>query len=228
MHIIAYVFGLSYYMVLPISLLPPDGLRQLTQWAPTWRPTILINDCFAALDAVGPSLDALHGMAILVFLAGNLMQLQAHWQLARLSQPIVFPGSSDGRVPGAKGVAESQQQQQQQQQQQLSRFRGDKPRRVAGSSPDGPAALDMVLDPGPYRLPAGGLFEWISCPHYLAEMVIYTAFPMLLRAHNLLPWLILTWVVANLLLAAGPTHAWYKAHFKEYPSHRRAVLPMVF
>ena len=55
----------SYYVVLPLSLLPPDGMRQFTQFTkfePTWRPAILVNECFQALDAVGPSLDALHGL----------------------------------------------------------------------------------------------------------------------------------------------------------------------
>lgn len=86
--------------------------------------------------------------AILVFLAGNLMQLQAHWQLARLSRPVVIPGPDEAPGPAKNGPGSQQQ----------PRFRGDKPRRAAGNGLEGPAALSRVADPGPYRLPAGEHF----------------------------------------------------------------------
>lgn len=31
--------------------------------------------------------------------------------------------------------------------------------------------------------------------------------------------------VANLILAAVPTHAWYQEHFRDYPKHRTALVP---
>ena len=34
--------------------------------------------------------------------------------------------------------------------------------------------------------------------------------------------------VANLLLAAGPTHEWYKERFPSYPRQRRALIPWVY
>lgn len=34
--------------------------------------------------------------------------------------------------------------------------------------------------------------------------------------------------VSNLMLAAGPTHAWYKAHFKSYPEARKALIPFIY
>ncbi len=34
--------------------------------------------------------------------------------------------------------------------------------------------------------------------------------------------------VANLLLAAGPTHRWYRRHFRDYPARRRAIIPYVY
>jgi len=34
--------------------------------------------------------------------------------------------------------------------------------------------------------------------------------------------------VANLLLAAGPTHSWYKRKFEKYPPSRKAVIPFVY
>ena len=34
--------------------------------------------------------------------------------------------------------------------------------------------------------------------------------------------------VANLLLAAMPTHKWYLAKFSNYPKHRKALIPFVY
>ena len=34
--------------------------------------------------------------------------------------------------------------------------------------------------------------------------------------------------VANLLLAAKPTHVWYLEHFSIYPKHRRALIPYIY
>lgn len=43
---------------------------------------------------------------------------------------------------------------------------------------------------------AGGAFRFVSCPHYLAEMIIYLGFTMLLDTRQLLSWLPLLWVVS--------------------------------
>ena len=110
--------------------------------------------------------------AILVFLAGNLMQLQAHWQLARLSRAVVVPGPDEALGP-AKGGPGCQQQ---------PRFRGDKPRRAAASGPEGPAALSRFADPGPYKLPAGKLFcglQWLFCCFRRLQLLLLQLFFML-------------------------------------------------
>ena len=39
---------------------------------------------------------------------------------------------------------------------------------------------------------------------------------------------ILLMQVSNLLLAAGPTHQWYKRQFADYPKERRALIPWVY
>jgi len=48
---------------------------------------------------------------------------------------------------------------------------------------------------GGYRLPRGGAFELVSCPHYLAEIVIYAGLALVAGRGRLLPWLVLAWVV---------------------------------
>ena len=112
-------------------------------------------------------------------------------------------------------------------------------------------------------LSAGGPFNFVSCPHYLGEIVIYTGLALLAGSELPLTILILCWVVSllrltcstflapnaaadncllcrpamscstwlqviNLLLAAQPTHLWYKQHFPNYPKERTALIPFVY
>jgi steroid 5-alpha reductase family enzyme len=46
---------------------------------------------------------------------------------------------------------------------------------------------------------AGGLFDFVSCPHYLAEIVIYLGL-FITSQGQLMPLLMLVWVVSRLLL----------------------------
>ena len=79
-----------------------------------------------------------------------------------------------------------------------------------------------------YRIPRGGGFEWVSCPHYLAEILVYVGFAVLLVEYSVWPWLPVAWVFANLTLAAGLTHGWYLHKFKTYPRHRKALIPYIY
>lgn len=44
-------------------------------------------------------------------------------------------------------------------------------------------------------LDAGGLFELVSCPHYLAELIIYLGLLGIVGPYSWLPWLIMAWLV---------------------------------
>lgn len=59
------------------------------------------------------------------------------------------------------------------------------------------AALRSRLSGQDYGLPRGGGFELVSCPHYLGEIVIYAGLVIALGRHNLLVWIIFTWVVSH-------------------------------
>ena len=48
-----------------------------------------------------------------------------------------------------------------------------------------------------YRIPRGGLFEWVSCPHYLGEVVVYLGLVLLTEGRNVNAWLMLAWVVSE-------------------------------
>jgi protein-S-isoprenylcysteine O-methyltransferase Ste14 len=74
-----------------------------------------------------------------------------------------------------------------------------------------------------YSIPEGGMYQQVSCPNYLGEILEWTG------------WAIATWslagaafavfTMANLLPRALATHRWYRDKFPDYPKTRRAVIP---
>jgi 3-oxo-5-alpha-steroid 4-dehydrogenase 1 len=78
---------------------------------------------------------------------------------------------------------------------------------------------------GGYAVPHGWLFDHVSCPNYLGEIVEWAG------------WAILTWspaglafalfTLANLAPRALTHHRWYRARFPGYPAGRRALVPLL-
>lgn len=91
---------------------------------------------------------------------------------------------------------------------------------------------DLVLrglrQPGEsgYRILYGGLFRWVSCPNYLGEIVEWAGWALLTWSLPGLAFAVCT--VANLAPRARSHHAWYHAHFVEYPAERKALIPRVW
>lgn len=89
------------------------------------------------------------------------------------------------------------------------------------------AKLRALRKPGEsgYRIPTGGLYEWITCPNYFGECLVWTG------------WAVATWstagvafavyTAANLVPRALQNHAWYRSQFPDYPIGRRAILPWI-
>ena len=77
-----------------------------------------------------------------------------------------------------------------------------------------------------YGVPQGGLFRWVSNPHYLGEIVQW------------LGWALMTWSLAgvafalftfcNLAPRAISNHRWYLKHFTEYPIERKILIPGLY
>lgn len=85
--------------------------------------------------------------------------------------------------------------------------------------------IRLLRKPGQtgYSIPRGGLFHWVSSPHYLGEIIQWTG------------WAILSWSLAGLAFAiftfcnlaprAISNHAWYRDRFPGYPAERKILVP---
>jgi 3-oxo-5-alpha-steroid 4-dehydrogenase 1 len=77
-----------------------------------------------------------------------------------------------------------------------------------------------------YKIPCHSLFNLVSCPNYLGEILIWTGWAI---ATWSLPGLAFAfWTAANLVPRARSHHRWYKTHFPEYPEKRKALLPGIW
>ncbi|PSS21711.1 Polyprenol reductase [Actinidia chinensis var. chinensis] len=79
-----------------------------------------------------------------------------------------------------------------------------------------------------YVVPDGDWFDYVSSPHYLAEIVIYGGLVVASGGSDLTIWLLFGFVVANLVFAAAETQRWYLRKFDNYPTNRFAIIPFVY
>jgi len=77
-----------------------------------------------------------------------------------------------------------------------------------------------------YRIPYGGLFQYISSPNLFGEIVEWTGFAVLTWSWPALAFLI--WTCANLIPRALFVHRWYKKTFSEYSSDRKVLFPFLW
>ena len=76
---------------------------------------------------------------------------------------------------------------------------------------------------GKYVIPRGGVFNLVSCPNLLGEIIEWVGFALLSWS---LPGLAFAlWTIANMVPRALWRHAWYRETFENYPLQRRAILP---
>ncbi len=74
-----------------------------------------------------------------------------------------------------------------------------------------------------YAIPRGGLFERVSCPNLMGEIIEWWGFALM--CWNLPALSFAVWTAANLIPRAVSHHAWYRRTFPDYPAGRRAVIP---
>ncbi|OWY24474.1 DUF1295 domain-containing protein [Sphingobacteriales bacterium UPWRP_1] len=74
-----------------------------------------------------------------------------------------------------------------------------------------------------YKIPSGGLFNYICCPNLLGELVEWAGFALMTWClPALVFWL---WSLANLVPRARAHHQWYRNQFTHYPPGRKILLP---
>jgi protein-S-isoprenylcysteine O-methyltransferase Ste14 len=77
-----------------------------------------------------------------------------------------------------------------------------------------------------YKIPAGGLYRFVSAPNYLGELVEWIGFALAAWSPAALTFVV--WTAANLVPRAWANHQWYRRTFPDYPSGRRALVPFIF
>ncbi|GKY99563.1 hypothetical protein MPSEU_000910600 [Mayamaea pseudoterrestris] len=91
-----------------------------------------------------------------------------------------------------------------------------------------------------YKIPRGGMFEYVTAPHFLGEILEWTGFA-LLNQGSVASVSLAVFTAANLVPRALAHHAWYRATFgvshygkdndddgKRYPGQRKAIIPLLW
>ena len=165
---------------------------------------------------------------VCVFVAGNLLQFQSHWILASLRRRL----SGQEKKHGDYSI----------------------PRGGAFELVSCPHYLGEIIVYGGLMIMLGQqnlsvfiIFSWVVSSIFDKKNVMYSeTFCCIMHtlfvtsccscSPSKLPYMFCNFdsahprtpQVANLLLAAGPTHRWYKGHFKQYPENRRALIPFLY
>lgn len=77
-----------------------------------------------------------------------------------------------------------------------------------------------------YKIPKGWLFNLVSCPNHLGEIIEWAGFALM--AWNLPALSFAVWTFANLAPRSLAHHKWYLKQFLDYPRKRKAVIPFIF
>lgn len=74
-------------------------------------------------------------------------------------------------------------------------------------------------------VPSGGLFEYVTCPHFLTEVIIYFLILVVQEFRQTYWNLIFLLVVSTQTVKAITEHRWYKKKYKDYSKERKAIFP---
>ena len=84
----------------------------------------------------------------------------------------------------------------------------------------------MTLGVKEYRIPQGGLFEYVSNPSYFSELLFWAG--SALFTWSLAGVVILAISMANLVPRAIATHAWYRENSADYPPERSILVRFIW
>lgn len=74
-----------------------------------------------------------------------------------------------------------------------------------------------------YKIPQGGLFEYVTSPNLLGEIMEWGGYALLTWSLPALAFFI--WTCANLIPRAIANRRWYRRQFPDYPAGRRILFP---
>nr|WP_295863523.1 DUF1295 domain-containing protein [uncultured Chitinophaga sp.] len=77
-----------------------------------------------------------------------------------------------------------------------------------------------------YKLPQGGLFEYVTSPNLMGEILEWGGYALLTWSAPALAFFI--WTCANLVPRAAANQRWYRQRFPDYPSQRRVLIPFLW
>lgn len=78
-----------------------------------------------------------------------------------------------------------------------------------------------------YKIPYGGLFDYVSGALQTTEIIIYIMLSLILWQSTIYH-CVTIWVICNQVFTGLLTHKWYKDTFQNYPTTRKAVIPYIF
>ncbi|XP_069780749.1 polyprenal reductase [Narcine bancroftii] len=79
-----------------------------------------------------------------------------------------------------------------------------------------------------HSIPYGDWFELVSCPHYLAELLIYFALSLTFKGQHHVWWFVVLYVLFSHAMMAAQSHEFYVKKFDTYPKKRKAFIPFIF
>uniref|UniRef100_A0A7E4UTA9 3-oxo-5alpha-steroid 4-dehydrogenase (NADP(+)) n=1 Tax=Panagrellus redivivus TaxID=6233 RepID=A0A7E4UTA9_PANRE len=77
-----------------------------------------------------------------------------------------------------------------------------------------------------YKIPHGGLFDWVSCGNYFGEIMEWLGYAIFCRSLPALGFALFT--MANIAPRASQYHQDYQKKFPEYPKERRILAPFLY
>ncbi|CAH8387729.1 unnamed protein product [Eruca vesicaria subsp. sativa] len=77
-----------------------------------------------------------------------------------------------------------------------------------------------------YKIPKGGLFDTIICPHYLFEILVFWSFFMV--SQTIYSFTFAMGTTFYLVGRSYATRSWYLSKFDDFPKHIKALIPFVF
>ncbi|XVE90204.1 hypothetical protein DITRI_Ditri20bG0060200 [Diplodiscus trichospermus] len=77
-----------------------------------------------------------------------------------------------------------------------------------------------------YKIPKGGLFEFVICPHYLFEVLVFWGFAFI--SQTLCSFSFALGTTFYLMGRSYATKRWYLSKFEDFPKGLKAMIPFVF